>query len=200
MTRIPFNHNFSLRFIFLDLDNFPVSIRETDVDIMLSTRSTMPAVKAFVHEDASHGAVLLDDGSIIVPVDAKRLLPGKLKAIVNVHAALDNNRDMHGHHPDQRELFVFNPEVPVELIEPHSPALPHLNHHKDLEKFNPDKPVTIVCRFNLRNPQLVKHVTRGEMKQAISEALSGDSYMPADQEDIDNIIAKFKVSNAIAEP
>lgn len=192
MQRIPFNSNFNLKFEFLDLDGLPVSVKEADLDFFISTRPTTPPFKAYIIGENSSRALRLEDGSVLVPVPGNSLKPGKMKAVVNVKASLDHGR--HGHH--QQEVFVLHPEVPAELIEPDGYAPDHFHGHGFMH-FNQDKPVVVRCVFNFRNLRLARHVTMGEMKAAIKDAvdnLPASGAVPADQSVIDDILSKFKVN------
>lgn len=196
MERIPYNSDFSLLFEFVDLDGFPVNVSEADVDFIIYSRQTMPALKAFVHGSKVMNAAPLDDSNcIVVPIKAGVMAPGKIKAVVNIHAAVDNAKD-HDHKIKNSEFFVITPEVPVEIIEhvrkDNWPDF-HCHHdHHGHRHLNTDRPIKVKCVFNLRNPKLVRHVTKGELDRAISSAMS--DITPAQQADIDPILEKFKIN------
>lgn len=198
MIRIPFKQKFKLRFFFEDIDGMPVDLKDFGVDFWLSTRSSAGAFSAFLRKRNSLNTVMLDDGSVIVNVHGHSLPPGKLKAVVNVLAEIvkenpDGDGCRHdGPHREQKpyqelkpsqEAITFSPDVPVEIVDPHLSG--------SCGRFNPDEPIPVHVRFNMRRPQLSRHITFADMERAIDQAM--DAIDIASQEDIDEIINKFKI-------
>lgn len=210
MLRIPFRQDFAIRFIFEDIDGFPVSLKDVPADFWLSTRQGGPTFGAFLRPDTSLNCMLLDDGSVLVNVCGHRLLPGKLKASIVINGTDVVSESCPGHHhfgdkferplpppppygapahhhPNHCSNITLTPNVPVELVDAAS-------FSNAIKQYDPSQPVIVHARFNIRRPSLQKHVTEREMNQAIDNAMEKfheDKF--ADEQDVLDVTSMFNI-------
>lgn len=200
MLRVYFRKDFAIRFIFEDIDGYPVSLKDVPADFWISTRQNGTTFNAYIRDNTSLNAMALDDGSVLVSLVDHHLLPGKMKAMININGTdivsearpkphehfSPKDEYCHPHH-HSNETFRLTPNVPIELVD--APL-----YHASGPEISMHHPAVVHVRFNLRRPALQKHVTVKELNESIAKAM--DKYTMdkfASEEEIQEIMDIFAV-------
>lgn len=192
MIRIPFKDPFYLRIRFLDLDNDPVSLDNTDVDMHFFTRTQAPSYHAHIKNNNMHNVERLDVSTLLVTFDKHLLPPGKLNANIIVKGIMQAQ----GQQPSSLPVpFDFHPEVPIELVDRWSGARPKDPYHDHSCEFGDHIP-TIICRFNRHGVKFVKLITDEDLEHRLDNltfCTCPDEFQMGEEADIEDILKNFAI-------